>query len=103
MSASQAFITQAGAAIAFGSVGAGYGTALAITGSARKVIIASSLNQECVVSLDGGTTDFMVFPANFTLTLDFDPSMIYSGTVSVKHNGVAPTSGKFIVGVIKAP
>lgn len=103
MSAAQAFVDQAGAAIAFGSVGGSYSAALAVTGSARKVVIVSSLNQECVVSLDGGTTNFMVFPASFTLTLDFDPTMIYSGTVSVKHNGVAPTSGRFIVGVIKAP
>ena len=101
MSSAQIIVTQAGGAIAFGSVGAGYGTALAVTGTVRKLIFASTLDQECVVSLDGGTTNWMVFPANFTLTIDLNPDMQYSGTISVKHNGVAPLSGKFIVAVIR--
>lgn len=96
-----AFTDTAAGRVAFGSVGAGYGTLLSCSGSVRKLIITNSLNQEVVISLDNGTTDFIYLPANVGIILDFDNSVHFSGVVQVKHNGVAPTSGAIAAGIIK--
>lgn len=102
MSTSAVIVTDAGTATAFGSVGAGYATIRTVTGALKKLVIASTLDQEAVLSLDGGTTDWMVIPANFTMVLDFNPDLIFSGVMQLKHNGVAPLSGKFITAVMRS-
>lgn len=86
--------------LAFGSVTGSYVTLLAATGSVRKLLLTNSLDKETIITLDGGTTDFIYLPASTGLLLDFDISLQYSGTVQVKHNGVAPTVGAISAGIV---
>ena len=102
MSLNKAVVSTAGGLVSFGSVGAGYGTLLATTGRVRKIFLQNSLNQNIVVSLDGGTTNWMVLLAQKDLAIDFDTSLQFSGTISIKHNGVAPTSGAISAAIIGA-
>ena len=87
--------------LAFGSVLAGYATLLpAVSGSVRKLIITNSLDAETVLSLDGGTTDFIFLPAQQGIIIDFDTSMHWAGTCSVKRQSTAPTVGAISAGVL---
>ena len=80
---------------------AGYQTVISSTGSIRKLIITNSLDTDTTISIDGGTTDFIVLPAFLSLVLDLDTSMHWSGVVSAKYTSLAPAIGSLCVGVIK--
>ena len=89
------YLTSAGIGAAYADLIAG------VEGSVRKIVISNSLNTEVVLSLDNGTTDFIVLqPNSAPLVLDLDVSMHWAGTIRVKHNGVAPASGAISAGVI---
>lgn len=103
--ANRRIVAQAVGTVAFGSVGAGYSTLNGpIAGRGVIICIANSLNAGCIISLDGGTTDFIRLPAATPLTLDLSASNVeYSGTISVKQDGGgAPGSGFISCGVIRA-
>lgn len=94
MGIERAKYTTAGGRLAFGSVGAGYAALLTTPQNVRMLIITNSLNTECVVSFNGGTTDHLYLPANQGVSLDFGSNWLnHNGTISVKHNGSAPASG----------
>jgi len=90
--------------LAFGSVSGTYANLLAsIQGRAVCLVITNSLNSESVLSLDGGTTDWGFIPARVSLVIDLASNETeYNGTVSVKHNGVAPTSGAIAASIIRS-
>ncbi|OQB10453.1 MAG: hypothetical protein BWY21_00374 [Parcubacteria group bacterium ADurb.Bin216] len=96
-------VKTAGGRIAGTSITGSYQNVLSsVPGRGLVLVIANSCNQELVVSLDGGTTDWMYFPPGYSPNIDLAANDAeYSGTVSVKHNGVAPASGVFSVGVIR--
>lgn len=101
-------VSVAGGRLAFGSVGAGYSSLLTVAGRGAILMITSSLNQEVVISLDGGTTNWGYLPlvpataAGFPYIIEFGASDAeYTGTVSVKHNGVAPTAGAIAASIIR--
>ena len=90
----QALNTLAGGRVAFGSVGAGYSTLLTVTDKAIILLVSNTLNQDVVLSLDGGTTNWHTLPAGISFVLDFGTNgASFNGTIQVKHNGVAPTAG----------
>ena len=96
--------TQAGGKLAFGSVGAGYSNLLAsVQGRGLIFVFCNTLNQEVVLSLDAGTTDWLNVPAGYSFILDMGSNEIeFYGTISVKHAGTAPTSGFISCGVIRS-
>ena len=99
----RARFNQAGGTLAFGSVGAGYASLYVVSGIGRKLIITNSLDKQTVLSFDGGTTDFIKLPAGQGLVIDFDTSLQFGNiTISVKHDGVAPTVGSINANVIYA-
>lgn len=102
--ANRRFKPFAGASVAFGSVGAGYGNLLAsIPGRGYILTITNSLDADVWISLDGGTTDYVRLPAGVGISLDFGASEVeYAGTVSVKYGTGAPTSGFISCGVVRA-
>ena len=86
--------------LAAGAVTGSYATLLpAVSASVRKLIITNSLDQETVISLNGGATDFLFLPAQQGIIIDFDTSMHWAGSCVVKHNGVAPSVGAISAGV----
>ncbi len=104
MSANRRIVAQAVGTLAFGSVAVGYTTLQGpIAGRGVVVAIANSLNGGVILSLDGGTTDFIRLPAATPITIDLGAnSAEYSGTISVKQDGAgAPTSGFISCGVIR--
>lgn len=88
---------------AFGTLTGAYQTLLAaVPGRGVSLIFSNSLNAETVISLDGGTTDFITLQAGHSITIDFGAvAAEFSGTVSAKHTGAAPTSGAISVGVVR--
>ena len=101
-------VSVAGGRLAFGSVGAGYSSLITVSGRGAIVMITSSLNQEVVISLNGGTTDWGYLPlvpataAGFPYTIELGANDAeFTGTISVKHNGVAPTAGAIAASVIR--
>ena len=97
-------VAQAVGTLAFGSVAAGYTTLQGpIAGRGIIISIVNSLNAGVIVSLDGGTTDFIRLPAATPLTLDLGAGEAqYSGTISVQQDGAgAPASGFISCGVIR--
>lgn len=95
MSIERAKYTTAGGRLAFGSVGAGYAALLTTPQSVKMLTITNSLNVECVVSFNGGTTDNLYLPALTGVQLDFAASELnHNGTISVKQGAAgAPASG----------
>lgn len=89
--------------MAFGSLTGSYQSLLAaVPGRGVSLIFSNSLNAETVVSLDGGTTDFITLQASHSITIDFAAiGAEFSGAVFVKHTGAAPTSGAISVGVVR--
>ena len=89
---------------AFGSVGAGYANLLGpISGRGVVLFITNSLDSEVVISLDAGTTDWMYLPAGTPVTIDMITNELeWSGSISVKHNGVAPTVGAIAASVLRS-
>jgi len=104
MSANRRMVAQAVGTVAFGSVAVGYGTLQGpIAGRGVCLLIANSLNAGIVISLDGGTTDFLRLPASTSFTIDLGANGVeFSGTVSIKQDGAgAPSSGFISCGVIR--
>jgi len=100
----RALVGITGISLAFGGVTGTYAAlSSAISGRGVFMQISSSLNADVVISLDGGTTDWMVLPAGQSVSIPFGSLEVeFSGTVSVKHNGAAATSGIISVGIIRA-
>lgn len=104
MSANRRLVSESAGTVAFGSVGASYGTLIGpIAGRGVVIFIANSLNAGVILSLDGGTTDFIRLPAATPITIDLGAnSAEYSGRISIKQDGAgAPTSGFISCGVIR--
>ena len=102
--ANRRIVAQAVGTVAFGSVAVGYGTLQGpIAGRGVVLMITNSLNAGTIISLDGGTTDFLRIPAATSITIDLGSNDAeYSGTISVKQDGAgAPTSGFMSCGVIR--
>lgn len=95
MGIERAKYTTAGGQLAFGGVGAVYATLLNAPQNVRMLIITNTLNLECIISFNGGTTDHLYLPANVGVQLDFGANWLnHNGTISVKQgSGGAPTSG----------
>lgn len=113
MSFAQALFNDTYGRLAFGSVGAGYATLKAVTrttgtltnnkGDAVALLFFNNLNQDVIISLDNGTTDAVYLPANTNWTVDLATnSLMYNGTIQVKHAGVAPTSGGIAVTIVRS-
>lgn len=70
--------------------------------SIQAIVIISTVNEEAVLSFDGGVTDWIILPGEpvmIPLTL---PHMHFSGEVHAKHNGNAPTTGRISIGFVAA-
>ncbi len=95
--------TVAGGGFAFGSITGAYQNGLtSVQGRGVILYILNSLNTDSVISLDGGTTDFVVLPAGVSISLDLATNDAeYFGSVSVKHNGVAPASGRISFAIVR--
>jgi hypothetical protein len=104
MSRVRAKVDVTGGSIAGTSITGSYQTVLSsIQGRGVVLVFGNSCNTDLVVSLDGGTTNWMILPAGFSPVLDFGSNDVeFSGSVSIKHNGVGPASGTFAVGVIRS-
>ncbi len=92
-----------GGYLAFGSVSSTYVNLLSsIQGRGVVLFIASSLDTEVVVSLNGGTTDWLTIPARTNISIDLGASGAeFAGTVSVKDNGAAASSGAISAAVVR--
>jgi hypothetical protein len=88
---------------AFGSVSSGYANLLGpISGRGIVLFVTNSLDSEVVISLDAGTTDWMYLPAGTPVTIDLSTNGAeWSGSISVKHNGTAPTVGAIAASVLR--
>lgn len=100
-----AIVNGAGNSLAFGSVVVGYTALLtSVVGKVVVLFIDSTLNGDVVLSLDGGTTDWRLLPAGTSTTIDFGAQeAIWNGTLSVKYNSAASTSGFIAASYIKVP
>jgi len=76
--------------LAFGSVGAGYSTILALGTSQvyAHLLISNSLNQDIVLRFGGANE--MTISASESRTMD---GVILNGNIEIKHNGAAATAG----------
>lgn len=104
MSANRRYLGMASARLAAASVSAGYVTLIGpVAGRGYVLQISNSLNGDVVLSLDGGTTDYITLPAGISLSIDFGTNNIeYSGTASVKQGpSGASTTGFISAGVIR--
>lgn len=87
--------------VAFGGISGTYATTLAITDGAILTLL-NKTDQPVIFSLNGGTNDYIKVFANDSHPIDFGAAGLrFTGTVSVKHAGVAPTSGEAIAAVIR--
>jgi hypothetical protein len=91
------------ARLAFGALTGTNQTLLpAVAGRGVILYLSNSLNAETIISLDGGATDFITLQSGQSLTIDFAAAGAeYSGAVSVRHTGSAPTSGAISAGVVR--
>lgn len=103
MAANRRLTPFAGTRTAFGSVTGSYTTLIGpIPGRGVIIMISNSYNAEVWISLDGGTTDFICLQPSQGMTIDLSTNDAeFSGTVSIKSQGSAPTSGVMSVGVIR--
>lgn len=97
--------TKAPGRIAGASVTGSYANLLAnVQGSGIILYIFSTCDAELVISLDGGTTDWCYIPSTVSPSPIILPlgaaNAQFSGTISVKHNGAAPTTGSVSASVI---
>jgi len=99
----RARVNIAGGSLAFGAVTGAYQTLISLTNgqNVRKLVIFNTLNTDGVLSLDGGTTDWVILPAGLSTTIDFDMTLVFNGAVSYKHNGGAPASGRISAAIIR--
>jgi hypothetical protein len=106
----QALFNEPYARLAFGSVTGLFTTLADLTppvptvvgtqnGGAAIIIIQSSLNNSVILSFDGGVTESLyLIPNTSGLVIDLTASELrFSGVVSIKHAGVACTSGEIVV------
>lgn len=94
-----------GNTLAFGSVTGTYATLVGpVAGRGLILTISQNLNNGCIISLDGGATDYMTLAPNNPIAIDFGANGVeYSGTVSVKQSAAgANTSGSISAGFIRA-
>lgn len=72
------------------------------SGSAGIIMIQNNLNQDVILSFDGGVTDsFYLLTATTGLVIDLATNgMLFEGTVQIKHTGAAPTSGAIVFNTI---
>lgn len=112
MGYAQALFNTAYGRLAFGSITGTYATLLTVTpstgsitnnrGAATILYFFNNLNADVIISLDGGTTDAVYLPANFSWTCDLSTgNMLYTGTIQVKHTGSAPASGGIACSVVR--
>lgn len=112
-SMTQALFNDTYGRLAFGSITGTYATLKAVTtvtgsvtgnkGSAGILEFFNTLNQDVIISLDGGTTDAIYLPAGLSYTIDLFANFLeFVGTIQVKHAGVAPTSGGISVTIIRS-
>ena len=102
MASKRRIVPQSVGVLAAGSVVAGYTALLSsVAGRGVTLVFTNTLNADVMVSLDAGTTDFIVLPAGQGMVLDIGANGCeYSGTVSVKRSGT-PTTGSIWCGVIR--
>lgn len=91
--------------VAFGGISGTYATLIGPVSDVRHIIITNTLDNEVIISLDGGTTAYLYIPGSILLAskeyvISLPPDLAYNGTISVKHNGAAPTAGVIAAGVI---
>lgn len=101
----KALVNQGGGSIAFGSITGAYQNIFSSSVQGRGVVlyILNTLNQDMILSLDSGTTDWIALPAGLSITIDLGANEVeYSGNIAVKNNGISPTSGRISVGVIRS-
>lgn len=105
MGFSQCLLNQSAARVGFASVTGTYVTALTVVGNGVLMNIISNLNQEVVISLNGGLNDHIYVPPGVTpvvFALDFGTNELsYSGVIQLKHTGVAPASGAINILVVR--
>lgn len=106
----QAIFNQPYGRLAFGAITGTYATLITLardTGylaaeSATILLFFNTLNQDVIISLDGGVTDWGYVPALANFTLDLTAGeMLYTGTIQVKHAGVAATAGAISVSAVR--
>lgn len=96
-------VTVAGGSLAGTAITGIYQNLLTVAGRGIDLKIMNTTDKDLVLSLNAGTTAWAVVPAGISPTISFGAAGVeYSGTVSVKHNGAAPTVGTFSVSVIRA-
>ena len=90
--------------LAFGSITGSYTTLYAGFNKSRIVWMVNGSNQPVYLSRDGTLNHFRL-EAVASMTIDLGPSWVIfaSGDLSVKHAGVAPTSGSVYVMAIQGP
>lgn len=109
----QALFNEPYALVAFGSVTGSYTTLADVTppantvvgtqnGAAAIIMIQNSLNQPVILSFNGGVTDSIyLFTTTSGFVIDLTASELrFSGVISIKHAGVAPTSGAIAVNAV---
>jgi hypothetical protein len=105
MGFSQAILSQSAVRVAFGTITGTYATALTTTGNVVLLNIVSNLDQEVVLSLNGGLNDHLHFPPGLVPTrivLDLGSNELsYSGVIQIKHLGAAPTAGAISILAIR--
>lgn len=86
---------------AFGSITSGYDSAFLdlTTGSpAKLLLITNTLNQDIMISLDGGaTTSFRITGFQHTVIDLASNGLVYNGDLRVKYASAAPTSGNLTI------
>lgn len=99
----RAKVDVAGGSLAFGSVTGAYQNLLTAANATtvRKLFIFNTLNTDSVISLNGGTTDWVILPAGLSCTIDFDMSLQFDGAVAMKHNGAGPASGRISAAILR--
>lgn len=99
----QAKVNTAAGRLAFGSISGTYATLLALTtGNYRMLVIYNGTDKEMIVSLDGGTTAFAYIATGKELSLNFGAADLeFNGTIQVKDNGSAATSGAITVCAVR--
>lgn len=101
----QALINQAGLGAAFGSIlGTYIFISSQINGRCAFLSIKNTLDTVSIISLDGGTTDWVFLPPNTSIDIPFGSlGTEYTGRVAVKHNGVPPTAGFISTAIVRYP
>ena len=96
----RADVSTAGVLFDLSTLTGSFATIASFPGPVRKLIIQSTSSGQFHLSLDGGTTLWVTPLANKGYQIDFDETLQWSGDVSAKHNGSAPT-GFLSLAVIK--